>query len=292
VAGTNTFVSFNLKDQYDTTPMHVDISMVSDDVLDTDAFRSWRPDLADAEFILEEGRYICGSAVEKMSKSMYNVVNPDEMIAGYGADTLRLYEMFLGPLEQSKPWDTKGVEGVFRFIRKFWRLYHDENNEFRVTGGEPGAAELRTLHKAIKKVQDDIERLSFNTAVSNFMICVNELTELKSSNRSVLSDLAILISPYAPHIAEELWSLLGNNTSVTLASFPEFNPQFLVENTFEYPVSFNGKMRFKLGLPTDLSVAEIEKAALEAKESEKWLQGKPPKKVIIVPNKIINIVLQ
>ena len=291
IKGTNTFVSHGLKDQHETTEMHVDVSMVDNDILDTEAFRSWRPDLSGVEFILEDGKYHCGYAVEKMSKSLYNVVNPDYLIEKYGADTFRLYEMFLGPLEQSKPWDTNGIEGVFRFMRKFWRLYHDDQNNFFVSEELPTAAEFRTLHKTIKKVQDDIERLSFNTAVSNFMICVNELTDLKCGKRSILGDLVILIAPYAPHIAEELWSLLGNNESVTMATFPVFNPGYLVENTFEYPVSFNGKTRFKMELPTDLSIAEIEKAALEAKESEKWLQGNPPKKVIIVPKKIINIVV-
>ncbi len=292
IKGTSTFVSAGLKDQYDTTEMHVDVSMVDNDILDTDAFIRWRPDLAGSEFILEEGKYHCGYAVEKMSKSLYNVVNPDYLITKYGADTFRLYEMFLGPLEQSKPWDTNGIEGVFRFIRKFWRLFHDDQNNFRVDDGVPGAAELRVLHKTIKKIQEDIERLSFNTAVSTFMICVNELTELKCSKRLILSDLVVLIASYAPHISEELWSLLGHTGSVSLARFPEFRPEYLIENTFEYPVSFNGKTRFKLELPADLTIPEIEKAALEAKESEKWLQGKPPKKVIIVPKKIINIVVQ
>ena len=200
--------------------------------------------------------------------------------------------MFLGPLEQSKPWDTNGIEGVFRFIRKFWRLYHDDQNNYLVTDEVPTAAELRVLHKTIKKVQEDIERLAFNTAVSTFMICVNELTELKCSKRTILSDLVVLMASYAPHITEELWCLLGNTGSVSVAAFPLFNPEFLVENTFEYPVSFNGKTRFKLELPVNLTIPEIEKAALESKESEKWLQGNPPKKVIIVPKKIINIVLQ
>jgi leucyl-tRNA synthetase len=222
---------------------------------------------------------------------LFNVVNPDDLIDKYGADTFRLYEMFLGPLEQSKPWDTNGIEGVFRFIRKFWRLFHDELNNFRVTDEQPTEDELKVLHKTIKKVQEDIERLSFNTAVSTFMICVNELTELKCHKRAILGDLVVLIASYAPHIAEELWRLLGNTTSVSNATFPEFNPAYLVENTFEYPVSFNGKMRFKMTLPTGMPVAEIEKAALEAKESEKWLLGNPPRKVIIVPNKIINIVI-
>ena len=291
IKGTNTFVSLGLKEQYETIEMHVDVSIVENDILDTGAFRSWRPDLNASEFILEDNRYHCGYAVEKMSKSLYNVVNPDFLIGKYGADTFRLYEMFLGPLEQSKPWDTNGIEGVFRFIRKFWRLYHDEQNNFAVSDEAPVAAELRILHKTIKKIQEDIERLSFNTAVSTFMICVNELTDLKCNKRSILSDLVVLMASYAPHIAEELWSLLGNYGSVSGAIFPEFKPEYLVENTFDYPVSFNGKTRFKLELSTNLTVPEIEKAALDAKESEKWLQGKPPKKVIIVPKKIINIVL-
>ncbi len=292
IKGTNTFVSLGLRDQYDTAEMHVDVNMVENDILDTEAFRLWRPDLAGSEFILEDGRYHCGYAVEKMSKSLYNVVNPDYLISKYGADTFRLYEMFLGPLEQSKPWDTNGIEGVFRFIRKFWRLYHDDQNNFHVTDEAPSAADLRVLHKTIKKVQEDIERLAFNTAVSTFMICVNELTELKCNKRAILSDLVVLMASYAPHITEELWSLLGNAGSVSAATFPLFKPEFLVENTFEYPVSFNGKTRFKLELPVNLTIPEIEKAALESKESEKWLQGNPPKKVIIVPKKIINIVMQ
>ena len=291
IKGTSTFISAGLKDQHDTTEMHVDVSIVDNDILDTDAFCRWRPDLAGSEFILEDGKYHCGYAVEKMSKSLYNVVNPDYLIEKYGADTFRLYEMFLGPLEQSKPWDTNGIEGVFRFIRKFWRLYHDDQNNFRVTGEPAEAAELRVLHKTIKKIQEDIERLSFNTAVSSFMICVNELTDLKCHKRSILSDLVVLMASYAPHIAEELWNLLGHTGSVSVAVFPQFNPEYLVENTFEYPVSFNGKTRFKMELPTNLTIPEIEKAALEAKDSEKWLLGKPPRKVIIVPGKIINIVI-
>ncbi len=229
--------------------------------------------------------------VEKMSKSKYNVVNPDDLVAKYGADTFRLYEMFLGPLEQSKPWDTNGIEGVFRFIRKFWRLYHNENNDFRVSEEAPNAQELRILHRTIKKVRDDIERLSFNTVVSTFMICVNELTDLKCDKSAVLSDLVVLVSPYAPHLAEELWNQLGHTESVFFARFPEFKAQYLVENTFEYPVSFNGKMRFKLELPADMAIADIETAVVAAKESEKWLQGKPPRKIIVVQNKIINVVI-
>jgi len=231
------------------------------------------------------------SEIEKMSKSKYNVVNPDALIEKYGADTFRLYEMFLGPLEQSKPWDTNGIEGVFRFIKKFWRLFYDENNQFRVSSETPTTDELRILHKTIRKVQEDIERLSFNTAVSSFMICVNELTDLECNKRVILEDLVVLISAYTPHIAEELWQKLGNSDSVSLASFPKFNPEYLVEHTFEYPVSFNGKMRFKLELPVNLSNSDVESAVLNAKESEKWLQGKPPKKIIVVPQKIVNVVI-
>ncbi len=291
VAGTNKFVSFNLKDDYETAPMHVDISLVNNDVLDTEGFRKWRPDLAEAEFILENGKYICGFAIEKMSKSLYNVINPDDLIAEYGADTLRLYEMFLGPLEQSKPWDTNGVEGVFRFIRKFWRLFHDAGTTFCVTDEEPTPEELRVLHKTIKKVQEDIERFSFNTVVSTFMICANELSDLKCSKRAILEPLVILISPYAPHLAEELWQKLGHEPSVSKASFPEFNEKYLVENTFNYPVSFNGKMRFMMTFPLDMPVPEIEKAVLAAPESQKWLQGHAPKKMIVVPKKIVNVVI-
>ncbi|MGA3013782.1 MAG: class I tRNA ligase family protein, partial [Bacteroidales bacterium] len=229
--------------------------------------------------------------VEKMSKSKYNVVNPDDLILKYGADTLRLYEMFLGPLEQSKPWDTNGIEGVFRFIRKFWRLYHDRENEFSLSNEEPSKEELKILHKTIKKTGDDIERFSFNTAVSNFMICVNDLTDLKCNKRAILEPLVILIAPYAPHMSEELWEQLGHRETITFASFPEYNQEYTVENTFHYPVSFNGKMRFQLELSLNLTVPEIEQAVIKAPETEKWLQGKSPRKIIIVPKKIINIVI-
>ncbi|MEI6455220.1 MAG: leucine--tRNA ligase [bacterium] len=291
VKGTNTFVSNGLKDQYEYIPMHVDVSIVDNDLLDLSAFRSWRPDLSEAEFVLEDGKYVCGYAIEKMSKSLYNVINPDHLIERYGADTFRLYEMFLGPLEQSKPWDTNGIEGVFRFIRKFWRLFHDEENRFRISDEPATPEELRVLHKTIRKVQDDIERLSFNTAVSTFMICVNDLTELGCSKREILLDLVILISSYTPHLAEELWQKLGNSESVSRATFPSFNPDYLIEHTFEYPVSFNGKMRFKLELALNLSVPEVETAVLNAKESQKWLQGNSPKKIIVVLQKIINVVI-
>ncbi len=291
VKNSNTFVSYNLRKDYETTEMHVDINIVENDVLDLAAFKNWRPDLADAEFILEDGKYICGYEIEKMSKSLHNVVNPDDLIDHYGADTLRLYEMFLGPLEQSKPWDTNGIEGVFRFIRKFWRLYHDRENEFSVTGEEPTKDELKILHKTIKKTQEDIEWFSFNTAVSNFMICVNELSELKCNKKAILEPLVILIAPYAPHLAEELWEHSGHSGSVTYAPFPEFIEEYIIENTFHYPVSFNGKMRFQLELSLDLTVSAIEQAVLKAPETEKWLQGKPPRNIIVVPKKIINIVI-
>jgi leucyl-tRNA synthetase len=291
IKNTNTFVSYNLKKDYEITEMHVDVNIVENDMLDLDAFKSWRPDLEDAEFILEDGKYICGFEVEKMSKSLHNVVNPDELIEHYGADTLRLYEMFLGPLEQSKPWDTNGIEGVFRFIRKFWRLYHNRDNEFSITSEEPTKEELKILHKTIKKIQDDIERFSFNTAVSNFMICVNELTELKCNKREILEPLVILIAPYAPHMAEELWEHLGHSGSITYSSFPLFREEYVVESTFNYPVSFNGKMRFQLELSLDLTVLEIEQTVMKVPETVKWLQGKSPRKIIVVPKKIINIVI-
>ncbi len=271
--------------------LHVDINLVHNDTLDIEAFKQWQPHLNKSLFILEDGKYFCGSEVEKMSKSKYNVQNPDDLIERYGADTLRLYEMFLGPLEQSKPWDTSGIEGVFRFIRKFWRLFHDHDINFSVSNEAPTAAELKALHKTIKKVQEDNERFSFNTAVSAFMICVNELTELKCNKRAILNELVVLVSPYAPHIAEELWQLLGNEGYVCNAVFPEYKPEFTIDNTFAYPVSFNGKMRFTLELPVDMPVPEIEKAVLAASEAQKWLGGLPPKKVIIVPRKIVNVVV-
>ena len=291
INGTNKFVSLHLKKDFEVQPLHVDINMVDNDILDIEAFKKWQPQFTDAEFILENGKYICGWEVEKMSKSKHNVQNPDDLIAKYGADTLRMYEMFLGPVEQSKPWDTKGIEGVFRFIRKFWRLFHDADNNFCVSNEQPTAAELKILHKTIQKIQDDIERLSFNTGVSTFMICVNELSDLKCNKRAILQDLVVLISPYAPHIAEELWQLLGNPPSVVYARFPEFNPALIVENNVNYPVSFNGKMRFSLSLPADMPVPEVEKAVLAAPEAQKWIEGKTPKKVIVVPKKIINIVI-
>lgn len=289
--GSNTFVSLNLIDKYDTTPIHVDIGMVENDILDVEAFRKWRPEFNDAEFILEDGKYVCGWEIEKMSKSKHNVQNPDELIEKYGADTLRIYEMFLGPLEYHKPWDTKGIEGVFRFIKKLWRLYQDHDGNFRISDEEPSKDELKVLHRTIKKVREDIERFSFNTAVSTFMICVNDLSDLACSKKSVLEPLAILLSPYAPHIAEELWQLLGHDESIAEQKYPEWDGQYLVESTFLYPVSFNGKLRFKLEFPVDMGKEEIEKAVLETEDAQKWLQGKAPKKVIVVPKRIINVVV-
>jgi len=283
-----------LQFSYPTTlnSIHADVSFVKGDVLDTAAFKNWRKEYNHAEFILEEdGTYICGSEVEKMSKSKYNVVNPDELIERYGADALRLHEMFLGPIEMHKPWNTKGIDGVSRFLRKFWALYHDEDNNLIVTDGEPSKEELKVLHKTIKVIQDDMDRYSFNTTVSHLMICVNELTALKCSNRDVLSELVVLASSHAPHISEELWNKLGNSESISYAKFPEFKPEVLVESNHSYPVSFNGKMRFKLDLPLDIKVGEVEKIVLEHELSQKWLEGKTPKKLIYVNKKIINVVL-
>lgn len=289
--GSNTFVSHGLKDQYDTSSMHVDVNIVHNDQLNLDKFKAWRPDLADAEFILEDGKYFCGAEVEKMSKSKYNVVNPDDIIERYGADTLRLYEMFLGPLEQFKPWNTNGIDGVYKFLRKAWNLYHNASGEFAVSDEKASKEELKALHKAIKKLEEDMANYSFNTSVSSFMICVNELTALKCNKREVLEPLAVLISPYAPHISEELWSLMGHSESITKAKFPEFKEEYLVESNFEYPVMINGKMRTKLDLPLSLNAGEIEQAALADATVQKWLEGNAPKKVIIVPGKIVNLVV-
>ncbi len=289
VQGSNMFVSAGLKDQYETTELHVDVNIVHNDILDTEAFRKWRPEYATAEFILEERKYICGWAVEKMSKSMFNVVNPDDIIAEYGADTLRLYEMFLGPLEAHKPWDTQGIDGVFKFLRKFWRLFVQDDRPV-VTEEAPSKEEWKVLHKTIKKVAWDIENFSFNTSIPAFMICTNELTALKCHKRAILEPLAVVLAPFAPHIAEEVWHLLGHNDSVTAARFPEWDEAYLAEEAFDYPVSFNGKVRFKLSLPLAAGEAEIKAAVLAAPETVKYLEGKPVKKMIIVPGKIINIV--
>ncbi|MDL2221179.1 leucine--tRNA ligase [Parabacteroides sp. OttesenSCG-928-N08] len=291
INGTNTFVSLNLKDQYEVTPLHVDVNMVSNDLLDIEAFRNWNPEYKTAEFVLEEGKYICGWAVEKMSKSMYNVVNPDMIVEKYGADTLRLYEMFLGPLEQSKPWDTNGIDGVFRFLRKFWGLFYGQGDAWQVSDEAATPNELKALHKLIKKVSFDIEHFSFNTSVSAFMICINELTALKCSKRSILEQLVIVLSPFAPHMAEELWHQLGHATTICDAPWPQYNEEFLKETSVVYAVSFNGKARYNLELPADMSKEEVEKAAVGHENSAKWIEGKTPKKVIVVPGKIVNIVI-
>lgn len=290
IKNTNTFVSFGLKDQYDVQPIHVDVNIVSNDKLDLEAFKAWQPDFHNAEFILEDGQYVCGWAIEKMSKSMHNVVNPDTIIERYGADTLRFYEMFLGPLEQSKPWDTNGIDGVHRFLKKLWNLYW-AGDSVKITDEAASKDELKSLHKLIKKVTADIENFSFNTSVSAFMICVNELTSLATNKREILKPLLILLSPYAPHIAEELWHAIGEEGSVVTAEWPELNEAYLVEDNFTYPVSFNGKTRFMLSLPATLTPQEVEAAVLSAPEAEKWLEGKTPRKVIVVPKRIVNIVL-
>jgi leucyl-tRNA synthetase len=290
IKGTNRFVSLNLRNQYDVTPLHVDVNIVHNDLLDMDAFRNWSPEYRTAEFVLEEGKYVCGWAVEKMSKSMYNVVNPDDIVERYGADTLRLYEMFLGPLEQSKPWDTNGIDGVYRFLRKIWNLFFQEG-VLAVSEDEPTKEELKTLHKLIKKVTYDIEHFSYNTSVSAFMICANELTSLQCRKRAILSDLTKCLAPFAPHIAEELWYQLGNRSTVCDAPWPLWNEAFLKEDTYPYAISFNGKSRYILDFFADATNEEIEKAVLAHPSSVKWIDGKTVKKIIIVPKKIVNIVL-
>jgi leucyl-tRNA synthetase len=290
IDGTNTFVSHGLKDQYNTVTLHADVNMVENDVLDTEAFRNWRPDLAEAEFILEDGKYICGSEVDKMSKRWYNVVNPDDICDKYGADTLRLYEMFLGPLEQAKPWNTNGITGVFNFLKKLWRLFHDREGNFVMSNESASPEELKTLHKTIGKITSDIEQFSFNTCVSAFMICVNELQDLKCNKRSVLEPLIILLSPFAPHICEELWRKMGHSESVITAAWPEFKPEYLVESSFDYPVMFNGKLRFKVTFELSATAQEIEAAVRNHPQTEKYLNGQPLKKVIVVPKKIVNVV--
>ena len=291
IVGTNKFVSLGLKDSYQTTEIHVDINLVRNDRLDLEAFRAWRPEFADAEFILENGEYVCGWAVEKMSKSMFNVVNPDSICDDYGADTLRLYEMFLGPLEQSKPWDTKGIDGVNRFLKKFWRMFFDGEN-LAVSDEKAGKEELKVLHKLIAKEQEDIEHFSFNTTVSSFMIALNDLSAMKCRKREILEPLTVLLSPFAPHIAEELWSLMGHGESISTASFPEYDPALAAEDNVTYPVSFNGKMRFTLDLPKSLSPKEVEDAVRNADQSSKYLEGKTVVKVIVVPGKIVNFVIK
>ncbi len=291
IKNTNTFVSLNLKDQYDTTPIHVDVNIVSNDILDLEAFKAWRPEYETAEFILEDGKYICGWAVEKMSKSMFNVVNPDMIVEKYGADTLRMYEMFLGPVEQAKPWDTNGIDGVHRFIRKFWSLFYNRNGEYTVTDEPATKDELKSLHKLIKKVTGDIEQFSYNTSVSAFMICVNELSTLKCSKKEILEPLIITLAPFAPHVCEELWDTLGHTTSVCDAQWPAFNEEYLKEDVINYTISFNGKARFNMEFPADAASDAIQAAVLADKRSQKWTEGKTPKKVIVVPKKIVNVVI-
>ena len=290
IIGTNKYVSLGLKDQYDVTPIHVDVNIVKNDVLDTEAFKNWMPDFKDAEFILEDGQYICGWEVEKMSKSKYNVQNPDDLVEKYGADTLRMYEMFLGPIEMAKPWDTNGIEGVFRFAKKFWKLFHNQNFEWNVSDEEPTKEEYKILHKTIKKIEDDNEKFSFNTAISAFMICTNELGDAKCNKRKILEPLCILMSAYAPHITEELWSLLGHSTSIVDAPYPVYDDSYMQESEFTYPVSFNGKMRIKLTFPLSYTQKEIEPILLENADVQKWLGDSTPKKIIVVPKRIINIV--
>lgn len=295
IKNTNTFVSYGLKDKYETTEIHVDISLVNNDRLDTEGFKKWRPDFATAEFILENDEYICGYAVEKMSKSMFNVVNPDSICDKYGADTLRLYEMFLGPVQMSKPWDTKGIDGVNRFIKKFWRLFFSSGSsdvlgDFNLSDEAPNAQELKVLHKLINKVDTDIENFSYNTSVSAFMVAVNELFTLKCNKKAILKPMIILLSPFAPHISEELWMLSGETESVAKAEFPKYDSRYTIEDSFDYPVSFNGKTRFKLTLSKALSKEEVEKAVMSAPETVRYLNNQAVKKVIVVLNRIINIV--
>ncbi|WP_443688982.1 leucine--tRNA ligase [Paraprevotella xylaniphila] len=292
IKDTNTFVSLNLKDQYDTTPLHVDVNIVSGDVLDIEAFRNWRPEYHDAEFILEDDKYICGWAIEKMSKSMFNVVNPDMIVEKFGADTLRLYEMFLGPVEQSKPWDTNGIDGCHRFLKKFWALFYDRTGNFLPTEGEADKESLKSLHKLIKKITADIEAFSYNTSISAFMICVNELSQQKCHNLGILRTLVTLMAPFAPHIAEELWHALGEAKSVFDALWPEWKEEYLTEDSMKLSISFNGKTRFTLDFPTDADNASIEKTVLNDEQTQKYTEGKQIVKVIIVPKRIVNIVLK
>ena len=292
IKDTNTFVSLGLKDQYDTTPIHVDVNIVSNDVLDVEAFKAWRPEYATAEFILEDGKYVCGWAIEKMSKSMYNVVNPDMIVEKYGADTLRLYEMFLGPINQSKPWDSNGIDGCFRFLRKTWNLFFDKDDKFAVSDEVPSKENLKTLHKLIKKVTDDIEVFSYNTSVPAFMIAVGELAQQKCVSRQVLEQLVALMAPFTPHIAEELWHMMGHTTTVCDAPWPVFDESHLKEDSKTLSISFNGKTRFTMDFAADATKEEIEKAALASEGAQKYLEGMQVVKVIVVPGKIVNIVLK
>ena len=287
----NIFVSAGLKDQYEVIEFHVDVNLVDNDILDIEAFKNWRPEYSGAEFILEDQKYFCGYLVEKMSKSKFNTVTPDDMIERYGADTLRMYEMFLGPIEDSKPWNTHGIDGVAKFLRKFWNLFHDGKGKFHVSEAAPSSEELKVLHKTINKVQQDIEHLSFNTSVSEFMICVNQLNSLKCNKKAILEELVVLLSPFAPHISEELWHLLGHQDSITKADFPVYKAEYTVEEAHEYPIMINGKLRAKMNFALDMAHADIEKEVLAAEQVQKWTAGKKPKKIIIVPKKIVNVVV-
>jgi leucyl-tRNA synthetase len=291
INGTKQFVSAGLRKQHEVTPLHVDVNIVDNDVLDIEAFKKWRDDFADAEFILENGKYLCGMEVEKMSKSKYNVVSPDDIVSAYGADTLRMYEMFLGPLELSKPWNTNGIDGVYKFLRKFWNLFHDSNGALAITNDEPTKEEFKVLHKTLKKIEEDINSFSFNTSVSEFMICCNFLSSVKCNKRAILEPLVIALSPFAPHIAEELWQRLGHDQSILKSTFVSYDPAFLIENSFEYPISINGKVRAKMNFALDMPKEDIEKLVIASEIVQKWAEGKPPKKVIIVPGKIVNVVL-
>ena len=292
IKDTNTFVSLGLKDQYDVTPIHVDVNIVQNDVLDLEAFKAWRPEYASAEFILENDKYICGWAIEKMSKSMYNVVNPDNIVEKYGADTLRLYEMFLGPINQSKPWDSNGIDGCFRFLRKAWNLFFDKAGNLAVSDEAPSKENLKTLHKLIKKVSDDIEVFSYNTSVPAFMIAVGELAQQRCNARAILEPLIVLLAPFTPHIAEELWHLMGHETTVCDAQWPAFNEEYLKEDTVTMGVSFNGKTRFTLDFPADATKDAIEQEVMQSQQAKKYLEGMQVVKVIVVPRKIVNIVLK
>ena len=291
VRGTNQFVSAGLRDQYETDELHVDVNIVDGLELDITAFRAWRQEYASAVFTLEDGKYICGTLSEKMSKRLFNTVNPNDVVEKFGADTFRMYEMFLGPVEQSKPWETKGIEGVHRFLKKLWRLFMDEQKGLVITQDAPSADDLKALHKAIRKIEDDTERLSFNTAVSAFMVCVNELTDLKCNKKAILEQILILLTPYAPHVCEELWQLIGNDGSILNASFPMFEEKYVTESTKEYPVSVNGKLRTTINISLEATAEEAEKIALANEVIQKWLEGKPPKKVIFVKGKMINVVI-
>jgi leucyl-tRNA synthetase len=291
IRGTNTFVSHGLKDQYETDALHVDVNIVDGVELDIEAFKNWKPDYSNAEFVLENGKYLCGTQLEKMSKRLFNTVNPNDVVEKYGADTFRMYEMFLGPVEQSKPWETKGIEGVHRFLKKLWRLYADEQKGLIVKDAPATPEELKVLHKTIQKIDADTEHFSYNTAVSQFMICVNELSTLKSNKRSILEPLLILLTPYAPHLSEELWHLLGNTSSILDAPYPVFEEKYVKESAFNYPIAVNGKTRTELSFALDVENTVIEETVLANETVQKWMEGKPLKKMVIVKGRMINIVI-